>query len=427
MTTEDRRASISRQYLPAVGIFIAVFAVLLAINETLDGPEGILRALSVVVVSSTTGVAIVGMAIVRPYEKRMHERRAAHAAREAEFRAESERRKFERELGVALDMAQSEDDALELTERALHQVVPDSRAELLLAGHVDGELQRVAVSAPDGRPPRCRVTSTDGCPAARTSQTMTFDDCGGIDACPQLRARATGADGDRCAATCVPVSIMGRTMGVVHLTHEARPEEDERRLLNLESIAQQVGQRIGMLRIMAETQLQASTDGLTGLLNRRSLENRLRVLRHQGTPFVFAMADLDHFKRLNDTHGHDAGDRALRLFSDVVRSSVRPADLPCRYGGEEFAIVLVDTTLADATRSMERLREQLALALHEGSLPAFTVSIGLAEPLPTEDLRALARRADAALYEAKEQGRNRVVAAGTATPDVAAEDAVTAS
>ncbi|MEZ5170831.1 MAG: sensor domain-containing diguanylate cyclase [Acidimicrobiia bacterium] len=427
MRRRGRYASVLGQYLPSVGIFIAVFVAVLAANETVGGPDGIARALLVACISSVIGVAIVGVVIVRPYEKAMHRRRAADKEREAEFRADAERRQFERDLNVALEMSQSEEDALELTERALLTAVPDARAELLLASHVDGELRRVAVSAPDAASPGCPVRSTDECPAARTSQALRFGDAADIDACPKLRLRADGLDTSCRSATCVPVSIMGKTTGVVHVLHGARLPDDARTVSNLESIAQQVGQRVGMLRIMAETQLQASTDGLTGLLNRRSLESKLRVLRNDGTPFVFAMADLDHFKRLNDTHGHDAGDRALRLFADVTRSSLRPVDLACRYGGEEFAIVITDATVREAVRTLERLREHLALALHEGTVPPFTVSVGVAGSRRAEDLASLARRADAALYEAKEQGRNRVVAASDATVDAGREGVVTGS
>ncbi|MCZ7529113.1 MAG: sensor domain-containing diguanylate cyclase [Acidimicrobiia bacterium] len=414
MSRESPYASIVRQYIPAVAIFVGSFVSVLVINEAVGGPEGIARALLVGVAGSVIGVTIAGVVIVRPYEVRMIERRRRAAREERLYRIGASRREFETNLGIALEMTETEEDALELAERALRTAAPDTWAEVLAADKGTEDLRRVAVCSVDGEPPMCSVESPDRCPAARNSRTLTFSDSDSIDACPRLADRPQG----RCSATCVPLSIMGQTVGVVHVTGEPGSSIDDRVTEDLETLALHLGQRLGMLRVMAETQLEASTDGLTGLLNRRSLESRIRVLRNQGTPFVFAMADLDHFKRLNDTHGHEAGDRALRLFANVLRRSVRPVDLVCRYGGEEFAIVLAESTLDEATRTMERLREHLALALHRGSVPRFTVSIGLAEQGPDEDLADLARRADTALYAAKDAGRNRVVAAPIAGLEV---------
>ena len=137
---------------------------------------------------------------------------------------------------------------------------------------------------------------------------------------------------------------------------------DKQRIQALQTLATQAGNRLGMLRVMAETQLQASTDGLTGLTNRRSFENRLRKLRGDGVPFVFVMADLDHFKVLNDTNGHEAGDKALRIFAEALRRELRSDDVACRYGGEEFAIALPGAEVPEAVEAMGRVREALVPA-----------------------------------------------------------------
>ncbi|HZP29638.1 MAG TPA: sensor domain-containing diguanylate cyclase [Acidimicrobiia bacterium] len=341
---------------------------------------------------------------------------SVRVARERQMRAEARRREFATRLSKALEMARNEPDALDATARALGRVVPRSPAELLLADNSRAHLERMAVSAPGGEPPGCPVDSPDACVAARSGQTEVFADSEDLDACPRLRGRPAGP----CAAVCVPVAIMGRSVGVVHVTTpvgEAMPDEavDE-----LQILANQVGNRLGMLRVMAETQLQAATDGLTGLLNRRSLENEMRALRRSATPFVFVMADLDHFKPLNDTHGHESGDRTLRAFAQTLRSVLRTEDLVSRYGGDEFGIVMPDCSIDDAVAAMERVREQLVLALRPGDAPNVTASFGLAAADPLASTDEIVARADRALYRAKFEGRNRVVvysaAADAATP-----------
>jgi diguanylate cyclase (GGDEF)-like protein len=167
---------------------------------------------------------------------------------------------------------------------------------------------------------------------------------------------------------------------------------------------------------MAETQLQASTDGLTGLVNRRSLENRMRQLRAEGTDFALVMADLDHFKVLNDTFGHEAGDRALRIFSETLRHELRADDMACRYGGEEFALVLPSADLYEAVEAVERIREALAGVTGRGDAPIFTASFGIAQASNAENADDLVQRADRALFDAKDAGRDRICLDGHTTP-----------
>lgn len=170
---------------------------------------------------------------------------------------------------------------------------------------------------------------------------------------------------------------------------------------------------------MAETQLQASTDTLRGLLNRRAFSEQVGAIPPHLRPTAVAMADLDHFKTLNDTYGHETGDRALRLFARVLRDSLRSSDLLSRYGGEEFAIAFSDCTAIDATRALNAARAQLDAAVTVGGLPKFTCSFGITDAERGEDLTAALRRAGGGLLTAKRQGRDRVVlhdAAGTTGP-----------
>ena len=173
------------------------------------------------------------------------------------------------------------------------------------------------------------------------------------------------------------------------------------------------------LRTMVTSAVElAITDPLTGLYNRRYLDSHLRsvVSRAVGTakPVCLLLFDIDYFKGINDSYGHDAGDDVLRDFSDRIRRGVRGIDLVARYGGEEFVLVMPDTDGSFAATVAERLRsdvEKVPFTTKSGFTFPVTVSIGLAEwHGPAESADALIRRADQALYAAKHAGRNRVVA-----------------
>jgi diguanylate cyclase (GGDEF)-like protein len=290
-------------------------------------------------------------------------------------------------------------------ERSLASVVPDSAAELLLADNSHAHLLRMASVSPTGEPPACDVDSPDGCPAARRAQVQRFSDSDDLDACPKLRNRAQG----RLSATCVPVSIMGRTVGVIHATGAPQEDIEDNAVEDLETLAKLAGARIGLLRVMAETQLQAATDSLTGLFNRRTFEEKVSMVRREMDCVSVAMVDLDHFKVLNDTYGHETGDRALVLFAQVLKESFRMQDLCCRYGGEEFAIALPAATAVQAGNALDAFRSRLDAAITVAGMPMFTVSAGIVDIKIHENLPDALARADTALYEAKHGGRDQVV------------------
>jgi len=163
----------------------------------------------------------------------------------------------------------------------------------------------------------------------------------------------------------------------------------------------------------------AITDQLTGLHNRRymarHLDNLLAQSRKSGKPLAYVMMDIDFFKLVNDTHGHDIGDEVLREFSRRISANIRGIDLACRFGGEEFVVVMPDTDVAYAYSVAERLRKSIETTPIEisrapGKL-SITISIGIAAAISESDsAEDLLHRADQALYRAKKTGRNRVVA-----------------
>lgn len=335
----------------------------------------------------------------------MRQRRAAEA-REVLLSNESARRSFESRLGRAFDMAGDEAAVLAVATRSVQALSTSIGVEVLLADSSKAHLTRAArTQFADAPAACCDVGTPRSCPAVRQGHALTFDDSEEFDACPHLRDRG----GEPLRAVCIPVSVMGTSVGVVHAVRGRGSAFADREVSGLAAVAQMLGSRIGLVTAMSESQLQASTDPLTGLLNRRSLENEVRALMLDAQPFALVLADLDHFKILNDTHGHDAGDRALRMFSRILRRTLREDDLLCRYGGEEFLIVLPGLSTEQAAVVFDRVRLELDTAASSGQVPPFTVSAGVVDSSDGSTLAELVTNADECLMRAKAGGRNQSV------------------
>lgn len=345
-----------------------------------------------------SGILLLGGTVVTFVSTRARDRDAVLRARH---------RELETELQRALEMAHSEDEAYRVVERALHLAAPGAPAELLVADSSRAHFRQVVSTDASGGP-GCPVGTPQDCPAAARGRAEVFRSSGDLAACPHLSDRPSGP----CSAVCVPVAIAGKTVAVVHSTAPEGRVTSPETIDDLELVARKTGERLGMLRALSRSEQQARTDSLTGLLNRRSLEAQVGDLIDEGVPYVVAFGDLDHFKDLNDVHGHDAGDQALRLFARVLRDSVRPADIPARFGGEEFVVVLPECSLRDAYTVLERVRDRLEIAERNGLTPHFTVSFGLAPFQPHLSFGEVLARADAALLAAKAEGRDRVVVSG---------------
>jgi diguanylate cyclase (GGDEF)-like protein/PAS domain S-box-containing protein len=233
-------------------------------------------------------------------------------------------------------------------------------------------------------------------------------------------ARCVHAEGVNHSYVCIPIVAQGETLGILHFQANAdHPQLRESDLSLKNTFAGQIGLSIANIRLREALRSQSIIDALTGLFNRRYLEEILEREVRRATrseqPVGVIMLDLDHFKNFNDTYGHEAGDAVLREAAAFLRRSVRAEDIVCRFGGEEFVIIL---PLADANATQgraERIRSKLheLTVLHQGkSVGAVTVSVGVAAlPAHGESSKALLEAADAALYRAKREGRDRVVMA----------------
>jgi diguanylate cyclase (GGDEF)-like protein len=183
-----------------------------------------------------------------------------------------------------------------------------------------------------------------------------------------------------------------------------------------EAVAAQLGLGLANVELREILRIQSIHDPLTGLFNRRymeeTLEREIHRARRGGRPMSVLMLDVDSFKQQNDEFGHDGGDVVLRELGLLLKDRLRKEDIPCRFGGEEFVLVLPDAALAAASRRAEELREavrHLTIPYDGRTIGPITVSIGVAAfPEHGHDGHALLQAADAALYQAKRDGRDRV-------------------
>jgi diguanylate cyclase (GGDEF)-like protein/PAS domain S-box-containing protein len=233
-------------------------------------------------------------------------------------------------------------------------------------------------------------------------------------------ARCAHAAGVETTYLCVPILAQGEALGILHVqATDKDPNMGEAELSFKTTFAAQVGLSVANIRLREALRAQSTRDPLTGLYNRRYLQEILdreirRAIRAaQGLGIL--MLDLDHFKNFNDTYGHEAGDAVLREAASFLVRSVRAEDFVCRYGGEEFVVVLPTADLRAAEARAVRIREKLRelVVIHNGrSLGLITASIGVAAlPHHGTNEKDLLQAADAALYRAKREGRDRVAVA----------------
>ena len=342
--------------------------------------------------------------LFRPLGRNIHLETSQLERAERMQRESNEFQTYRNNLAEALDTTTNKDEVLAAVGRAFMDTIPEHRAELLLTDASQAHLRR-AQASPEQGAADCPVDSPDQCAALRRGQTMTYESSRMLNVCPKLPEHADTP----CSAVCVPVTFNGRSSGVIHLVGPEGTLPHERQIERLQVLASETGSRLGILESTEQRDRQASTDGLTGLVNRRELENRARELLLDHRPFAIAMADLDRFKELNDRHGHDMGDQALRLFALVLQGDLRPTDIASRYGGEEFVILLPETDVAEAQKTIERLQRSLSDQIRKTGFLHYTASWGVTDSESATTFRDIVARADTLMYTAKRAGRNLMV------------------
>lgn len=332
----------------------------------------------------------------------------------AQRAAESERRAHEAgqlaTLSNRLQLADAPASAYTVLADAMPALFPGCPGAFYRLAD-DGALQALAVWG--GLSAQGTVVASGRCRALQDGDLHCHALAAGTTACAALAAGSTGY-------VCMPVLAQGGTLGLLHLqfdTHDVREHEAVARLAR--ELAERLGLTLANLELRESLRHESLHDPLTGVCNRRYMEDCLRRelarIARDGHVLSVLMVDIDHFKAVNDRWGHEAGDRTLRATARRLGRGTRGGDVICRYGGEEFVVILPGADLSDAARRAEQLRAEAeagAEAGEETGAQPVTLSIGVASaPLHGRSSDALLGAADRALYQAKSAGRNRVVIA----------------
>lgn len=349
-------------------------------------------------------------------EIRLHNANQELAEKVQELEQRSKEINLLSEMGSRLQACKEADEAyVEICSKA-EQLFPKWSGSLCVTSISRTKVENVSDWGQSGHVER--VFAPDDCWALRRGQAQLYRRGEKGPACRHIDLKEV------TESICVPLMAQGEALGIVSLQmmrgqgqQGPTPRfsgEAERRLATV--LAKQVALSLWNLKLRESLRNQSICDPLTGLFNRRYMEESLerefsRANRHKSSVAI-VMVDLDHFKRFNDTFGHQAGDALLRGLGDLLKKNTRSQDIACRYGGEEFALVLSDTSVDGAFKRAEILRQQVKQMTveYDGQLlGAVSVSMGVALfPDHGATMDDVLRASDQALYSAKREGRDRV-------------------
>lgn len=293
-------------------------------------------------------------------------------------------------------------------------VSPDAIVDAIVEelGHATGADHIVVVQRrPDANVPEARlVTSRSGVPESTTRLSMAD-----LEDLQRLAARVRDAYG-LINVLAAPLEVDGTVIGAIVVSRRSEATWSEASRMTLRSAAEEASASLARAYSHRAAEVSATTDALTGLPNRRYFDEVVSLQarrRRAGDAIGILMVDIDHFKTLNDTHGHAIGDDVLRAVAGAIVAAVREDDVPARFGGEEFVVLLRNPDRGVALDVGERVRTAVrGLDLRRHGVRGVSVSVGVAVALePDEPVESIIATADRALYRAKRAGRDRVVAA----------------
>lgn len=366
---------------------------------------------SVTLLRDETGLMVGTVAINRDISERKHTEWLLQAvnSRLEQAIVEARRRTAEvtqiNQMHDLLQVCQNRSEAAEVISLRLAAIFPEHSG--YLAVRQVGSPILELLSRWGNQHPSRTTFSTEECWALRRGQLHTA-------IAPDGGPRCRHIAGPRTASyCCLPLSVQGEIYGVLHIAGTAQPRTEL-----LISVGDAIKLALANIDLREALRDQATHDPLTGLFNRRYLEvtlpRELHRARREDGELCVAMIDIDHFKHFNDRYGHDAGDALLREVAWVFRAGLRKSDIACRYGGEEFLLVLPGSTLVDTAQRLEQICELvrgLQIDFHGRRLGSVSISVGIAALTTDASAADLLHTADEALYAAKRAGRDRVVVA----------------
>ena len=318
------------------------------------------------------------------------------------------------EMADILQACQASEEAYKAIGHFMPKLFPDDAGALYMINNSRNLFETVASWGQD--PQLISMFAPDECWSVRRGRLHKVEDPQETLFCHHVTQAVPGG------YLCVPLIAQGETLGVFHL-RPGTPAEGQSPTLAASkdqlalTVAEDLALALANLRLRETLRSQAIRDSLTGLFNRRyleeTLERELNRVKRQGISLGMIMMDLDHFKQYNDTFGHSAGDELLISLGIMLRGLIREEDIACRYGGEEFLVILPGASMDIALERAENLRQAVKeMHLHYQGLKPTTLSLGVAVyPDHGDTGLQLIRSADAALYRAKQAGRDRVMAA----------------
>ena len=319
------------------------------------------------------------------------------------------------DMGDLLQSCQTMGEAFTVIEQSARRLFPDRCGAVYALNASRNLVEAVAAWGDSAGEMRQQVLAPDECWAFRRGRSYLIADTRDGVLCQHV-IHFVKDDDASYSYVCIPMMAQGEALGVLHLRGSVEAAiADDAPLAT--SVAETMALSLANLRLRETLRIQSIRDSLTGLFNRRymeeTFERELQRAARKGTPLGVIMLDIDHFKRFNDTFGHEAGDALLRELGQLLHLRFRGADIACRYGGEEFTLILPEASVEATLQRGEELREAVGgIRLeHLGQpLGVITLSLGVAAfPDHGSNKESLQRIADAALYRAKKEGRNRVV------------------
>lgn len=333
------------------------------------------------------------------------------------------------QMGKMLQSCKNVEEFHQVTLRYAEQLFPDDHGAVYMFNDSGKFMEAVCMW---GKEPIEHSFAPDECWSLRSGHLYTADSPDNPNMlCRHIRAR--GFDKSQVETICVPMMAQGETIGMFHIRSTPKPGDTATNIHSKRSfareqlvgaVAEQITLALSNLKLQDSLRQQSILDPLTGLFNRRymkdSLERELYRAKRHNIPFGVIMLDIDFFKKFNDSYGHDIGDMVLERIGKLIKSAVRPEDIACRYGGEEFLVILPGTTMEGTNQCAARILSEshnIKIKNKGVMLGGVTVSLGVAAfPANGVTIEQVVKAADNALLEAKNSGRDRIILSNETFP-----------